>query len=556
MAFDKSHTGTSKLDAGFRRALPQCSLALAVSTSLAFFHPDSVQGRSFPAQLDASSLDGSNGFVLDGATAGEQSGIAVSVAGDINGDGIDDLIIGADLAETNGLLTGRSYVVFGSTAGFSTPLNLADLDGSNGFIIDGEAELDYAGRSVSFAGDINGDGIDDLLIGAFGAQTSGTRTGRSYVVFGSTGNFSSPFDLSLLNGLNGLWLNGEFADDRSGVAVSGAGDINGDGIDDLIIGAIGADPNGAGSGRSYVVFGSDGGLPNPFNLATLNGLNGFVLNGEAAGDALGRSVSAAGDINGDDIDDLIVGSPFADSDGTDSGRSYVIFGSDQGLPNPFNLSTLNGQNGFAIDGEASRERLGTSVAAAGDINNDGIEDLVIGAYLADPDDARSYAGRSYVLFGSDTGWPDSVDLSKLNGTNGFVINGESPGDFLGRSVSAAGDVNGDGIEDLVIGADGADPNGGLSGRSYVVFGSRTGFPNPLELSALDGQNGFVINGEAAGDALGFSVSAAGDLNADGLDDLIIGANRADSNGVDAGRSYVVFGRGDALFSDRFEGKEQ
>ena len=146
------------------------------------------------------------------------------------------------------------------------------------------------------------------------------------------------------------------------------------------------------------------------------------------------------------------------------------------------------------------------------------------------------------MFGSDTGLPNPFNLSTLNGLNGFVLNGEAEGDRSGTSVSAASDINGDGVDDLIIGAPYGDPNGNSSGRSYVVFGSNTGLPNPFNLSSLNGLNGFVLNGEAQTDLSGFPVSAAGDVNGDGIDDLIIGAFSADPNGTDSGRSYVVFGR--------------
>ena len=187
-----------------------------------------------------------------------------------------------------------------------------------------------------------------------------------------------------------------------------------------------------------------------------------MLNGEAVNDRSGRSVSAAGDINGDGIDDLIIGEWYR------AGRSYVVFGSDIGLPDPFDLSSLNGDNGFVLNNELG-ERFGISVSAAGDINGDGIDDLIIGADGAEPN--GNFSGRSYVVFGSDSGLPNPFNLSSLNGSNGFVLNGEAQGDQSGASVSAAGDINGDGIDDLIIGADRADPNGNSdAGRSYVVFG--------------------------------------------------------------------------------------
>ncbi|GAL92003.1 beta strand repeat-containing protein [Microcystis aeruginosa] len=498
--------------------------------------------------FNLSELNGANGFVINGIDAGDFSGRQVSNAGDVNGDGIDDLIIGAPYADPNGKSkAGESYVIFGSSSGFSASIDLSTLNGSNGFIINGIEANDLSCFSVSAAGDINGDGIDDLIVGALFADPNGNSiAGESYVVFGSSSGFSVSLDLATLNGSNGFTINGIDAGDKLGIFVSNAGDINDDGIDDLVMGATGVDSNGnSGAGASYVVFGSDSGFSASLDLTTLNGSNGFVIEGFEAGGLLGYSVSAAGDVNGDGIDDLIVSAPWSAPNGNSkAGAVYVVFGSNSGFSASLDLSNLNGSNGFAINGINLGDYSGRSVSGAGDVNGDGIDDLIIGApQIPFATSIPASTGASYVVFGSNSGFSASLNLSTLNGSNGFVIEGIAPGDSLGLFVSSAGDVNGDGIDDLIIGAPFADPNGNSkAGQSYVVFGSSNGFSASLDPSTLDGSNGFAINGIAAEDNSGRSVSGAGDVNGDGIDDLIIGARYADPNGKsEGGQSYVVFG---------------
>jgi hypothetical protein len=263
-------------------------------------------GAAFPPVFPLGSLypagggDGSRGFVLTGIDEQDVSGISVSAAGDVNADGIDDVIIGAYRAHSGGLaLAGESYVVFGSTQGFPAVFPLARLypggggDGSRGFVLTGIDVADGAGFSVSTAGDVNGDGIDDLIVGASLADPGGdSDAGESYVVFGSMRGFPAIVQLESLypsgggDGSRGFVLTGIDVADGAGFSVSTAGDVNGDGIDDLIVGAFFADPGGdSDAGESYVVFGSMQSFSAIVPLASLypagggDGSRGFVLTG-------------------------------------------------------------------------------------------------------------------------------------------------------------------------------------------------------------------------------------------------------------------------------------
>ena len=495
--------------------------------------------------VSLSTLNGFSGFRLDGVAAEDHSGFSVGSAGDVNGDGFDDMIIGAFAADSGGNLnTGSSYVVFGRSGGFVSAIDLSSLNGTNGFRLDGVKFGDNSGFSVSSGGDVNGDGIDDLIIGARFADPNGSASGSSYVVFGRTWSFASAINLSILDGASGFRLDGVGVNDRSGFSVSSAGDVNGDGFDDLIVGAYSASPNGyTRAGSSFVVFGKSGGFTSVISLSTLDGTNGFRLDGAAERDESGTSVSRAGDFNGDGLDDLIVGAKEADLSLalTDVGATYVVFGRLSGFSSVINLSSLNGTNGFRLDGVTSFDSSGHSVSEAGDFNGDGLDDLLIGAASADPN-GNSLSGSSYVVFGQSSGSASAINLSTLDGTTGFRLDGVDADDRSGRSVSGVGDVNGDGFDDLVIGAFLADPNGLNSGSSYVLFGNSDAFASTISLSMLDGANGLRLDGVTMYDGSGLAVRGAGDVDGDGFDDLIVGARGADPNGNSyAGSSYVVFG---------------
>ncbi|MCW5738301.1 MAG: FG-GAP repeat protein [Enhydrobacter sp.] len=485
----------------------------------------------FPANIELSSLDGNDGFKIVGP-ASQGFAQQVASAGDINGDGFADLIIGANLADPHGGDSGMSYVVFGTAGGLGAIVNVSTLDGSNGFRLSGAAAGDNSGQSVASAGDVNGDGFADLIIGAPLADPHGSGSGASYVVFGKGAGFAANLDLSSLDGNNGFKLSGVAAADQSGRSVSSAGDVNSDGFADLIIGAWFGDPHGSDSGASYIVFGKGSGFAANLDLSSLDGSNGFKLSGAAAGDNSGFSVASAGDVNDDGFADLIIGTPYA-YQSSGPGVSYVVFGKASGFGANIDLSSLDGSTGFKLSGVAASDQCGYSVASAGDVNNDGFADLIVGAVYADPNGVHA-AGASYVVFGKASGFGANIDLSSLDGSNGFRLSGVAYGDISGVSVASAGDVNSDGFADVIVGAQWATPNGFRSGQSYVVFGKASGFAANINLSSLDGSTGFKLNG-AAGDESGRTVASAGDFNGDGVADLLISAY---SNHA----SYLVFGR--------------
>ncbi len=430
-------------------------------------------------------------------------------------------------------------------------LELAYLNGSTGFVIKGVARDDESGVAVDGSGDFNGDGFADLLIGARSADANGGNSGAAYLVYGSAGKFPAVFSLDAINGDNGSILRGAAAGDRVGVAVSGGGDLNGDGLSDALLGARAADPNGSLSGEGYAVLGTAS-APTVLELSSLDGGSGFVLQGSAPQDFAGRSIRSAGDVNGDGYGDLIIGAAGADAEAVPSGpadlglggRSYVVFGQQDGVAAPRSLDALAVGEGFAILGATRRDQSGFAVDGAGDVNGDGYDDLLVGAYLSDPHGSAS--GSSYLIFGGpDVGASGPVALSLLGrsgGAAGLEFKGIAAGDQSGRAVAGLGDVNGDGFADLLIAAPQADAAGEDSGESYVVFGDPAlgAFPS-FNLDGLGGARGFAISGVNPLDAAGFAVSAAGDVNADGYDDILIAARDADPNGDGSGEVYLLYG---------------
>ncbi|WP_255350713.1 Ig-like domain-containing protein [Limnohabitans sp. DM1] len=509
-----------------------------LSATAAFSSTTDQIAQNFVPKVNLSSVaQGVGGFVINGQCAGDLSGFSVANAGDVNGDGYDDLIVGAPYADTSVNNSGRAYVVFGKSG--TSAVNLSGLAAASaGFVLEGFG-ITFSAASVAAAGDVNGDGLADLMSSAH--NEDGTH-GRTYIVYGKTS--STAVQASAVNAGNGGYTiigytsSGQLF--SSGV-VSAAGDVNGDGLTDFLVGA-------SRMGKTYLVFGSTD-MAKVQLTAVQEGSGGFVINAQSSGDFTGYSASNAGDVNGDGLADVIVGTYNSDpATGTDAGRSFVVFGKTDSAG--VNLSALQaGSGGFVIQGQCANDLSGFSVSQAGDVNGDGLGDVLVFAPQADPA-AKANAGSTYVVYGKTDG--QVIQLSAIAaGMGGYVIYGQSAGDGVYLTsdtqvpqrtrVSYAGDINGDGLADLIIGSQLADPATGVdAGRSFLVYGQTTN--TPIELSAVaNGVGGFVINGQSAGDNAGI-VSMAGDINGDGFDDLLVGARTADpSAGADAGKSYVIFG---------------
>ncbi len=393
---------------------------------------------------------------------------------DINGDGYADVVVGANGARS---YTGAVYVYVGSATGLATAPtdSLAGRDGVDA----------YFGGSVASAGDVNGDGYADIVVGAWGANF---RTGAAYVYLGSATGLSTAPTTSL-TGLDGTeaWF---------GLSVASAGDVNGDGYADVLVGASRASAN---TGAAYVYLGSATGLATTpaTSLAGRVGADGYF----------GISAASAGDVNGDGYSDIVAGAP---GESAETGAVYVYLGSATGVATTPAIS-LTARDGIRGD-------FGFAIASPVDVNGDGYADIAVGAY-----NASVRTGAAYVYLGSATG---------LATTPATSLTGRDAAGWFGISAASAGDVNGDGYADIVVGAARANSN---TGAAYVYLGSATGLATApaTSMTGRDGADGFFGNFSAG----------AGDVNGDGYADVVVGAVGASSN---TGAAYVYLGSATGL----------
>ncbi|NQV23046.1 MAG: FG-GAP repeat protein, partial [Rhodopirellula sp.] len=471
-------------------------------------------------------IDVSNGAIIDLAVP---SSAFVSIspnatfagsAGDVNGDGFDDVLV-ADGSQ-------RAWIVFwnpersGSVDLLSSDSGIVELVGSGG----------GTGRWVAGAGDVNNDGYDDVLIGAPFAGA-----GEVYLVYGGV-SIPAMINLNALDG-RGVTIFGADAGDEFGREVGGAGDFNGDGYADIVVGARRADGKDnllPVAGETYVIYGAMD-LPASIDTRELGNRGTIIYGAEGGTEPLfggqsGFSVDGAGDFNGDGIGDIVIGA----YNTTANGAGYIILGNiappqiiDLVEPGPEVITVLGSASG--INGT----KLGRAVGGRGDINGDGFADVLFGGPGANGvEDSRQDAGDTIVIFGSPNS-PNVIDTLSL-GSAGMRIIGAKAGDNSGRDVAMGGDINGDGFDDLIIGAifaDGLNDSKPAAGDVHVLFG-RPEFPSRIDL-AEPGASGIVIHGEVANSKLGLSLAVVGDANGDGFDDIVIGSP------YESRKSYLVFG---------------
>lgn len=490
-------------------------------------------GHTAPAAaFELATLNGPNGFRLEGRAAGDAAGSALIHVGDMNGDGLDDFAIGAPTADPAGKQgAGEVYVLFGRLTN-PVALPLTSLNGDDGLRLTGATFNDEAGSALG-GGDVNGDGYADLIIGAPGADPNdAVEAGSVYVVYGAA-DLPATLPLQSLNSANGFRLDGLAENDRAGGSVSFAGDMNGDGYGDVMIGAPDASPGGKENiGQAYVLFGQPA-FPPVFALSGLNGDNGFVIDGVAADSFAGNVVGAAGDVNGDGYDDTLVAAWKYTTRTLESGTVFVLYGRAD-FAAKLSLKELSAANGLRIEGIATGDGAGQS-AAAGDVNGDGRDDIVIGAPFA-----ADHSGEAYVVFGQQSP-PAVVELDTLNGGNGFRLSSAEANGGVGTAVATA-DVNGDGRDDVIVGAATAGSGSTrFAGRAYVIFGRST-FGASVVMDNLATDAGRQLNGVSGGDQAGQTVSVAGDSDGDGYDEFLIGApNAGPALKSEVGAVYLVQG---------------
>ncbi|MCB9260131.1 MAG: FG-GAP repeat protein [Ignavibacteriales bacterium] len=423
--------------------------------------------------------------ILIGTQIGSETGISVSTAGDVDGDGFSDIIVGAPNYDGGLQDEGAAFVYYGANDG---------IDQNSVLILEGNQADAKFGSSVSTAGDVNGDGYDDVIVGAPRKTIGSDIVGAIYLFEGSNSGLSASPNLIIYGDNINPNSNPDF-----GNAISTAGDVNGDGFADIIIGNQYYGPSGKGAVYGY--YGSSSGLSNTASWVLIGNSN----------EGIGTSVSTAGDVNGDGYSDIIIGSNNYSNGQVSEGAVYVFHGSASGL-------SKNAD--WFIESDLDYASIGLDVSSAGDVNGDGYSDVVFSAY-----NSTLKEGAIYLYHGSYSGLSTNANWS-IVGNQNFS--------YFGSSLSTAGDVNGDGYSDLLVGAYGYDDLGSgvdYDGKVYLYKGSKAGLSNS-EVWSHTGGNEFQF---------GISVSTAGDINGDGYSDIIVGAPGFNGQTIIVGEVCVFYG---------------
>jgi len=452
----------------------------------AYDHGEGDEGRAFVYYGSDAGLSATPDWTAEANQAGAAFGGSVSSAGDVNGDGYSDVIVGAIGYDNGENDEGRAFVYYGSAAGLSaTPGWTAEVD----------LAAAYFGYSVSDAGDVNGDGYDDVIVGAYNYSNGETQEGAAFVYHGSAAGLSLTPAWSVEANRDDSWL---------GISVNAGGDVNGDGYDDVIVGALYYDNGEEDEGRAFVFHGSAAGLS-----ATPD----WTAESNQYYASFGRSVSGAGDVNGDGFSDVIIGADNYDNGENNEGRAFVYHGSAAGL---------SATPVWTAEADSAENNFGVSVSDAGDVNGDGYDDVIVGAYRYG--NGESEEGGAFLFLGSASG---------LSAKPNWKAESNQQSSLFGVSVSHAGDVNGDGYSDVIIGAYLYDNGEMNEGRVFVYHG--------LANLYLSEDPNWTAEANQNYSYFGISVSTAGDVNGDGYDDVIVGAHEYSNGQTYEGRTFVYHG---------------